>query len=45
MQHIPEILFLLPPVLQALSENPLGAVVLVALAALAFAAYVLHKLK
>lgn len=33
----------LPSILQALNENPLGAVVLVTLAALMFAAYVFHK--
>lgn len=35
----------LPPILKALNENPLGAVVLVTLAALALAGYAIHKRK
>jgi len=43
MQHLREALSTIPATLKALNDNPLGAVVLVTLAALVFAAYVLHK--
>ncbi len=35
----------IPSILQALNDNPLGAVVLVTLAALALAGYAIHKRK